>query len=171
MTTSIIRKSGNPDGTASPATGWAAARARLAGLPGGGLNIAHEAVDRHVMAGHGDQTALIWLGREGDRKVISYAELAAEAARFAHVLRANGIGAGERLFLLSGRVPELYAATLGAMKAGVVVSPLLPPSARNRSARGWRSAGPHVWTAPDAQAGKLTSLCRKQSCLRPVCAA
>lgn len=56
--------------------------------------------------------------------MISYAELAAEAARFAHVLRANGIGAGERLFLLSGRVPELYAATLGAMKAGVVVSPL-----------------------------------------------
>lgn len=29
----------------------------------------------------------------------------------------------------------------------------------------------HVWTAPDAQAGILTSLCRKQSCLRPVCAA
>jgi len=124
MTTSIIRKSGNPAGIASPATGWAAARARLAGLPSGGLNIAHEAVDRHVMAGHGDQTALIWLGREGDRKVMAYAELAAEAARFAHVLRANGIGAGERLFLLSGRVPDLYAATLGAMKAGVVVSPL-----------------------------------------------
>lgn len=124
MTTSIIRKSGNPGETASPATGWAAARARLAGLPGGGLNIAHEAVDRHVMAGHGDQTALIWLGREGDRKMISYAELAAEAARFAHVLRAHGIGPGERMFLLSSRIPELYAATLGAMKAGVVVSPL-----------------------------------------------
>jgi hypothetical protein len=29
----------------------------------------------------------------------------------------------------------------------------------------------HVWTAPDAQAENLTSLCRKQSCLRPVCAA
>jgi alkylation response protein AidB-like acyl-CoA dehydrogenase len=33
------------------------------------------------------------------------------------------------------------------------------------------SEGGHVWTAPDAQAGILTSLCRKQSCLRPVCAA
>lgn len=32
-------------------------------------------------------------------------------------------------------------------------------------------SGFHVWTAPDAQAGILTSLCRKQSCLRPVCAA
>lgn len=124
MNTSSIRKSGNPDGTASPATGWAAARARLAGLPGGGLNIAHEAVDRHVLAGNGNQTALIWLGREGHRQRITYAELAAEAARFAHVLRAHGIGPGERMFLLSGRVPELYAATLGAMKAGVVVSPL-----------------------------------------------
>lgn len=107
-------------------TGWQAARARLEGLPGGGLNIAHEAVDRHVAAGHGAQTALIWLGRDGERQVISYADLAAQAARFAHVLRAHGIGPGERLFLLSGRVPDLYAATLGALKAGVVVCPLFP---------------------------------------------
>ena len=105
-------------------TGWDAARARLAGLPGGGLNIAHEAVDRHVAAGHGAQAALIWLGREGQRQVLSYADLAEQAARFAHVLRAHGVKPGERMFLLSGRVPELYAATLGALKAGVVVSPL-----------------------------------------------
>ena len=124
MTTSIIRKSGNPGGTTSPATGWAAARARLAGLPGGGLNIAYEAVDRHVVAGHGAQPALIWLGRDGARRVLSYADLAADAARFAHVLRAHGIGPGAVMFLLSGRVPELYAATIGALKAGVVVSPL-----------------------------------------------
>jgi acetyl-CoA synthetase len=56
--------------------------------------------------------------------VLTYGDLAAQAARFAHVLRANGVGPGERMFLLSGRVPWLYAATLGAMKAGVVVSPL-----------------------------------------------
>ncbi|WP_205910012.1 AMP-binding protein [Tabrizicola caldifontis] len=105
-------------------TGWQAARSRLAGLPGGGLNIAHEAVDRHVAAGHGGQAALIWLGREGQRQILTYADLASQAARFAHVLRTNGIAPGERMFLLSGRVPELYAATLGAMKAGVVVSPL-----------------------------------------------
>jgi acetyl-CoA synthetase len=124
MTTTIIRKP-RPTGESWPMeTGWDAARARLAGLPGGGLNIAHEAVDRHVVAGHGAQAALIWLGREGARQVLTYADLAADAARFAQVLRAHGIGAGERLFLLSGRVPALYAATLGAMKAGVVVSPL-----------------------------------------------
>ncbi|MFN3937108.1 MAG: acetate--CoA ligase [Gemmobacter sp.] len=107
-----------------PATVWQAARGRLDGLPGGGLNIAHEAVDRHVAAGHGDRPALVWLGRDGARQVLSYADLAGLAARFAHVLCAHGIGPGERLFLLSGRVPALYAATLGALKAGVVVSPL-----------------------------------------------
>ena len=124
MVHAIIAKTVPGGGASALPTGWDAARARLEGLPGGGLNIAHEAVDRHVAAGHGAQPALIWLGREGERQVLTYADLAANAARFAHVLRAHGIGPGERMFLLSGRVPELYAATLGALKAGVVVSPL-----------------------------------------------
>jgi acetyl-CoA synthetase len=124
MTATVIRKPSPTGESPSIDAGWAAARARLEGLPGGGLNIAHEAVDRHAAAGHGSQAALIWLGREGERQVLTYADLAADAARFAHVLRAHGIRPGERLFLLSGRVPALYAATLGAMKAGVVVSPL-----------------------------------------------
>ncbi len=49
---------------------WAQARGLLDGLPGGGLNIAHEAVDRHVMAGRGDKLALRWIGRD-DRSAIS----------------------------------------------------------------------------------------------------
>jgi acetyl-CoA synthetase len=124
MTHAIIAKVTLKGGGSPLPTGWDAARARLAGLPGGGLNIAHEAVDRHVSAGHGSQPALIWLGREGERRVLSYSELAAEAARFAHVLQSHAIAPGERMFLLAGRVPALYAATLGALKAGVVVSPL-----------------------------------------------
>ncbi|TVS02250.1 MAG: acetate--CoA ligase, partial [Rhodobacteraceae bacterium] len=131
-------------------TGWEAARRRLEGLPGGGLNVAHEALDRHLAAGHGDQPALIWLGKEGARQVLSYADLAGEAARFANVLRANGIERGERLFLLSGRVTALYAATLGALKAGVVVSPLFaafgPEPVRARMVIG--EASVLVTTAP-----------------------
>ena len=105
-------------------TGWDAARARLDGLPNGGLNIAHEAVDRHVLAGHGATLAMVWLGRDGTRREINYAGLAADAARFANVLAAHGMKRGDRLFLLAGRVPELYMAALGAFKAGLVVSPL-----------------------------------------------
>ena len=45
---------------------WAAARAELDGLPGGrGLNIAHEAVDRHAAGPRRDRVALRWLGKDG----------------------------------------------------------------------------------------------------------
>ena len=124
MARTIISRNAVVGNPAALPTGWEAARTRLQGLPGGGLNMAHEALDRHVAAGHGTQPALIWLGRNGQRETLTYADLAADAARFAHVLRAHGVERGERLFLLSGRVPALYAATLGALKAGVVVSPL-----------------------------------------------
>jgi acetyl-CoA synthetase len=103
---------------------WEEARGWLDGLPGGGLNIAHEALDRHVAAGHGGQVALRWLGRDGEVRDIPYGELAGMAARFAGVLAAHGVGRGDRLFALAGRVPELYAAALGSLKAGLAFTPL-----------------------------------------------
>lgn len=90
----------------------------------GTLNIAHEALDRHMDDGHGADTAMIWLGKSGARDEISYADLAAMAARFANVLAANGCAPGDSLFALMGRVPELYAAALGTLKAGLVFTPL-----------------------------------------------
>lgn len=108
---------------ARAAFSWEDARARLAGLSGGGLNIAHEAVERHLPE-HAGQVAIRWLGRDDSRQEITYGALAADAARFANVLTAHGIGRGARLFTLMGRVPALYTATLGALKAGLVVSPL-----------------------------------------------
>ncbi len=104
---------------------WEAARAALDGLPGGrGLNIAHEAVDRHAAGPRRDQVALRFLSKEGGRREMTYRELAAETSRFANALRALGIGKGERVFALLGRVPELYVAALGTLKAGAVFCPL-----------------------------------------------
>ena len=104
---------------------WAAARARLDGLPGGqGLNIAHEAVDRHANGPHGDRAALRWLGRTGARRVLTYRDLRAETNRFANAMRQLGIAECESVFVLAGRIPELYIAVLGALKAKCVVSPL-----------------------------------------------
>jgi acetyl-CoA synthetase len=103
---------------------WDEARRRLAGLPGGGLNIAHEAVDRHAAGPRATRVALRWLGAQGARREISYRELAALSNRFANVLRALGIAKGDAVFVLCGRIPELYAAVLGALKCGAVVSPL-----------------------------------------------
>ncbi|HEX2855959.1 MAG TPA: acetate--CoA ligase [Propionibacteriaceae bacterium] len=55
---------------------------------------------------------------------LTYAELERRINRFANVLLGLGVGRGERLFILAGRIPELYVAMLGSLKAGVVVSPL-----------------------------------------------
>jgi acetyl-CoA synthetase len=103
---------------------WSKARTLLDGLPGGGLNIAHEAVDRHVAAGRGNKTAIRWIGKDDRVEELSYADLAAFIARFANVLAALGIGRGDRVFSLLGRVPALYASALGTLKAGAVFSPL-----------------------------------------------
>ena len=103
---------------------WLAAQAELAGLPDGKRNIAHEAVDRHVIAGRGAKTALRWIAKQGPAVDISYAELAERSNRFANALAGLGIGKGERVFCLLGRVPELYAAALGTWKAGAVFCPL-----------------------------------------------
>ena len=132
MAYEIIRKSDDeraaaawPDTDAARAAfSWAAARGRLNGLPGGGLNIAHEAVLRHVDMGHGAQVAIRWLGRDGSRQDLSYRDLGDASARFANVLRAQGLGSGQRVFALLGRVPELYAAVLGTLRAGLSFSPL-----------------------------------------------
>lgn len=109
---------------ARAAFSWAQARARLTGLPDGVLNIAHEAVDRHVADGHGEQIAIRWLGRDDSRRDISYDELAREAARFANVLTDHGLVRGDRLYALMGRVPALYTAALGTLKAGLSFTPM-----------------------------------------------
>lgn len=90
----------------------------------GGLNIAHEALDRHVMQGHGAQTAIRWLGKDGSTRDLSYAEMTELASRFANVLTAHGLTKGDSVFVLMGRVPDLYAAALGTLKAGLIFTPL-----------------------------------------------
>jgi acetyl-CoA synthetase len=103
---------------------WPQARALLDGLPGGGLNIAHEAIDRHVLAGRGDKLALRWIGRDDLIRDFSYAALRQYANRFANVLTQRGIAKGDCVFSLLGRVPELYIAAFGTFKNGSVFSPL-----------------------------------------------
>ncbi|MGP0092428.1 MAG: acetate--CoA ligase [Xanthobacteraceae bacterium] len=103
---------------------WSQARALLDGLPDGGLNIAHEAVDRHVAAGRGDKLALRWIGRDDLIRDFTYAGLRAQTNRFANTLAACGVAKGDRVFALLGRSPELYIAALGTLKNGSVFSPL-----------------------------------------------
>ena len=103
---------------------WDAVRAEMSGLPGGGLNIAHEAVERHAAGAAREKVAIRWLGKEGAVRDITYGELSAQTSRFANVLRALGVEKGERVFALAGRIPELYFAALGTLKNASVFCPL-----------------------------------------------
>ncbi|MCV2865063.1 acetate--CoA ligase [Defluviimonas sp. WL0075] len=103
---------------------WAEARNSLDGLGQGRLNIAHEAIGRHVAAGHADQVALRWIAKSGARRDYTYGDLDRETSRFANVLRDSGLAVGDRVYALLGRTPELYIAALGTLKAGCVFCPL-----------------------------------------------
>jgi acetyl-CoA synthetase len=104
---------------------WERARLELDGLPGDrGLNIAHEAVDRHAAGPRAPHLALRWLGKRGETRDHTYAELAALTSRFANALAALGIGKGDVVCALAGRIPELYVAALGTLKNRSVFSPL-----------------------------------------------
>ncbi|MBP0630803.1 acetate--CoA ligase [Cupriavidus sp. AcVe19-1a] len=104
---------------------WDAIRRTLGIQPDGGLNIAWQAVDRHVGNGAGNKVAFRFLSRDGPAtRAVTYAELARLTNRFCNVLRELGVGKGDRLFILAGRIPELYTALLGGLKNGCVVSPL-----------------------------------------------
>ena len=120
---------------------WQGAREALDGLPGGrGLNIAHEAVDRHAAGPGRDRVALRWIDRSGAVTEATYAELARLTGRFANGLRSLGVGKGDRVFCLAGRIPALYITALGTLKNASVFCPLFsafgPEPVRQRIDRG-----------------------------------
>jgi acetyl-CoA synthetase len=109
---------------ARAAFSWEDEARGLSGLPGGGLNLAYEAVDRHAAGARRGHTALRLLFRDGCSREVSYGELARETSRFASALASLGVQPGARLFVLCNRGLELYLGVLGGLKAGCVVSPL-----------------------------------------------
>ena len=103
---------------------WDQARQAMHGLPGGALNLGYEAVDRHADSPYGERVAIRWLGADGRSLRLSYRDLRDRSNRFANVLVDAGLQRGDRLFILAPRLPELYVAVIGALKAGLVVAPL-----------------------------------------------
>ena len=98
----------------------------MAWLPGGWLNAAHEIVDRHARGRLGNRAALVWAGRDGEVERYTFRQIKAMSDRFANVLDSLGVVRGDRVLIYLERVPELYFAFLGALKAGAVVGFLSP---------------------------------------------
>lgn len=104
---------------------WETVRRELEGLSSGrGLNIAHEAVDRHANGALRNHLALRWISKEGKIEDFTYGDLKEKSNRFANLLGQLGIAKGDKVFALAGRIPELYITALGALKNGSVFCPL-----------------------------------------------
>ena len=90
---------------------------------GGTLNACYNCLDRHIEAGHGDATAIIWEGNDpSEDKTFSYSELLAEVKKFANVLKAQGVEKGDRVCIYLQMVPELAIAMLACARIGAVHS-------------------------------------------------
>ena len=92
-------------------------------FPDGELNIAHNALDRHVDAGRGDQAALVYDSPVTDTKrTYTYSQLRDEVAVFAGVLRDLGVAHGDRVVLYMPMVPEAAIAMLACARLGAIHS-------------------------------------------------
>ena len=92
-------------------------------FPDGRLNTCHNAVDRHVAAGRGDQPAIIYdspLARQID--TITYAQLLTRVAKLAGALAALGVSTGDRVVIYLPMIPEAAIAMLACARLGAVHS-------------------------------------------------
>ncbi len=97
--------------------------AEIKWFDGGTLNACYNCLDRHVAAGYGDATAIIWEGNDpSEDKTFSYSELLAEVKKFANVLKAQGVEKGDRVCIYLQMIPELAIAMLACARIGAVHS-------------------------------------------------
>ena len=92
-------------------------------FPDATLNTCYNALDRHVVRGHGDRTALVYDSAVADtRASYTYARLLERTAAFAGALRGFGVGAGDRVVIYMPMIPEAVIAMLACARIGAVHS-------------------------------------------------
>jgi propionyl-CoA synthetase len=92
-------------------------------FPGGRLNTCHNALDRHVANGRGEQAAIIYDSPvTGSQRTISYNQLRDEVALFAGALVNNGVKQGDRVIIYMPMIPEAVVAVLACARIGAVHS-------------------------------------------------
>ncbi len=101
---------------------WADIEANFSWSKTGRVNMAYEAIDRHVENGKGNKIALHYSDNQRDESY-TYAEMSKQSNKFANVLRGLGVNKGDRVFIFMPRTPELYFSLLGTLKVGAVVGP------------------------------------------------
>jgi len=90
---------------------------------GAKLNITENCLDRHI-AELGDKPAIIWEPNDPNEayRILSYKQLLFNVEQFAHVLKNNGVGKGDRICIYLPMVPELAIAVLACARIGAIHS-------------------------------------------------
>ncbi|HBY64110.1 MAG TPA: AMP-dependent synthetase, partial [Solibacterales bacterium] len=90
-------------------------------FPGGRINIVHNCLDRHVKD---TRPAILWEAENGERRAVSFAELARDVGRLANALRQMGLDKGDRIAMVMPMTPEVVTVLYAALKIGLVVVPV-----------------------------------------------
>jgi acetyl-CoA synthetase len=84
--------------------------------------VAANCLDRHLDSARRNKAAIVWEGEPGDRRTLTYWELARDVARFANVLKALGVGKGDRVGIYLPLIPEAAIAMLACARIGAIHS-------------------------------------------------
>ncbi len=100
---------------------WDFEEANIEWFKGGKLNVSYNCLDRHVEAGYGNQTALIWEGNDPHEDAkITYKQLLEEVCQFANALKKIGVRKGDRVCLYMQMITQLPVAMLACARIGAV---------------------------------------------------
>ena len=102
---------------------WDYHKAEIAWFLNGKLNVSYNCLDRHVEAGAGDQTAIVWEGNDpAEEAKLTYRQLLRDVCRFANALKSLGVKKGDRVCLYMQMLPQLPVAMLACARIGAVHS-------------------------------------------------
>ena len=114
-------------------------------FPDAELNTCYNAIDRHVLAGRGDQTAIIYdSAMTGTKKFYTYNELLEKVSAFAGALAKQGISKGDRVLIYMPMIPEAIYAMLACARLGAIHSVVFGGFAANELAVRIDDATPKV---------------------------
>lgn len=124
------------DDNAAPVYRW---------YPDAELNTCYNAIDRHVLAGRGDQTAIIYdSAMTGTKKFYTYNELLEKVSHFAGALAKQGVTKGDRVLIYMPMIPEAIYAMLACSRLGAIHSVVFGGFAANELAVRIDDATPKV---------------------------
>src|SRR5690625_3416182 len=102
---------------------WETASRQLSFWKTGKVNVAYEAIDRHVDEGYGDKVALHYVN-ENEKIALTFKEIKDRTDHYANVLKKQGVQKGERVFIFLPKTPECYISILAIIKIGAIAGPL-----------------------------------------------